>query len=158
MNLKLMALAIVFGVPGSAAMAQGSPTAISTKSGALPEPPAGQGQVVFFRPGSLLGVALGCTVNEGEAELARLGSGKYYVVPATPGAHEYYTKGMRTDKLTLNVEEGDTYFVKCNLGMGLVAGSANLSPSDRETFAQKAKGLKMSTGKADAPTAVAAEK
>lgn len=127
----------------------GDDTAITTKSGALGAPEAGKGQVVFFRPGSLMGAALGCTVHEGDSEVARLGSGKYYVIQTTPGTHSYFTEGEVTDKLTMEVEEGETYFVKCNIGMGVVAGRANLSPSDRDTFAKKAKGLKMWEPKSD---------
>ena len=90
-----------------------------------------------------MGAALGCTVHEGEAQVARLGSGKFFTIAATPGRHEYFTQGEATDRLTLEVESGETYFVKCNIGMGVMSGRANLSPSDRETFAKKAKGLKL---------------
>src|ERR1700761_2599662 len=137
-----MMSAIAFVAP--VAIAQDAP--IATKSGTIGAPVAGKGLVVFFRPGSLMGAALGCTVHEGDAELARLGSGKYYTIDAAPGKHEYYTKGEATDKLTLEVEDGETYFVKCKIGMGVVAGRANLSPSDRATFAGKAKGLTMWRG------------
>jgi hypothetical protein len=140
-----MMSAVAFIAP--TAIAQEAPAApIATKSGTLGAPAAGKGLVVFFRPGSLMGAALGCTVHEGDAEIARLGSGKYYTVDATPGKHEYFTKGEATDKLTLEVEDGETYFVKCKIGMGIVAGRANLSPSDRATFAGKAKGLTMWKG------------
>lgn len=144
MKIKLMA-ALAAGtmmIGGTAALAADQP-AITTKSGALPAVKAGMGQIVFFRPGSLMGAALGCTVHEDDKEIARLGSGKFYVVDAAPGKHLYFTKGEATDKLNLEVEDGETYFVKCNIGMGLVAGRANLSPSDSATFAKKAKGLKM---------------
>ncbi len=139
-----------------------APAPIVTKSGPLGAPEAGKGQVVFFRPGSIMGMALGCTVREGEAaaptEVARLGSGKYYAVQVEPGRHEYFTTGEATDKLALEIEPDETYFVKCNIGMGVMSGRANLSPSDREAFAKKAKGMKMWSGrddkdekKADAP-------
>jgi len=131
------------------ALAAGSAFAaepLVTKSGAVGDAKAGTGQVVFFRPGSIMGAALGCTVHEDEKEVARLGSGKYYVITAAPGKHVYFTKGEATDKLNLEVEDGETYFVKCNIGMGVVAGRANLSPSDRDTFAKKAKGLKLWAG------------
>jgi len=130
------------------ASAQDGGAPIVTKSGALPAPEAGKAQVVFFRPGSLMGAALGCTVHEGEKEVARLGSGKYYVVAAEPGTHEYFTEGEAKDKLTLEVEGDETYFVKCKIGMGVMSGRANLSPSDQATFAGKAKGLTMWTPRA----------
>lgn len=137
----------------SASAAPAAPTppatgtsALVTKSGALPAPPAGKGQVVFFRPGSMIGMALGCTVREGEAEIARLGSGKYYVVTTEPGRHEYYSKGEGMDKLALEIEPDETYFIKCNFGMGVMSGRANLSLSDRDAFGKKAKRLKMWAG------------
>lgn len=139
--------ALVLAVPG-ASTAQGD--VIVTKSGPLAAPAPGKGLVVFFRPGSMMGAALGCTVHEGEAELARLGSGKFYAVAAEPGKHLYFTQAETTDRLNLEVESGETYFVRCKLGMGIVAGRPNLSPSDRAEFAGKAKGLTMWKGpKAD---------
>ncbi|MBX9795739.1 hypothetical protein [Sphingomonas sp.] len=132
------------------ALAQTAPAPIKTKSGEVGAAPADKGQIVFFRPGSIFGAALGCTVREGEGDakkqVARLGSGKYFVVTATPGKHQYYTEGEAKDRLNLEIEPGETYFVKCNIGMGVVAGRANLSPSDRATFEKKAKGLKLWSG------------
>ena len=122
---------------------------IATKSGPIAAPKAGSGQVVFYRPGSMLGAALGCTVHEGAPQLARLGNGKFYVVSAAPGKHEYSTHGEATDRLTLEVEEGETYFVRCNIGMGVMSGRANLSPSDEASFAKKSKGLKLWSGPND---------
>lgn len=151
MKSKLKAIALAAGtlmLTGTAAIAADGP-AIATKSGALPAVKTGMGQVIFFRPGSLMGAALGCTVHEDDREVARLGSGKFYVIDAAPGKHLYFTKGEATDKLNLEVEDGETYFVKCNIGLGIVAGRANLSPSDRDTFAKKAKGLKMWAGQDD---------
>lgn len=152
MKTRLTAVALAASammITSAPAIAGGDEVTITTKSGALPAPKAGMGEVVFFRPGSLMGAALGCTVHEDDKEIARLGSGKYYVVDAAPGKHLYFTKGEATDKLNLEVEDGETYFVKCNIGMGVVSGRANLSPSDRETFAKKAKGLKMWAPKED---------
>ena len=141
-------LSALFFAGSGIAAAQDGGAAIVTKSGALPAPQAGKAQVVFFRPGSMMGAALGCTGHEGEAEVARLGSGKYYVIAAEPGKHEYFTEGEATDRLALEVEGDETYFVKCKIGMGVMSGRANLSPADRATFAGKAKGLTMWTPRA----------
>ncbi len=151
MKMKLFAAALALGTAMPiAAMAMQDPAPLVTKSGPLGTPEAGKGQVVFFRPGSLMGAALGCTVHEGDKQVARLGSGKFYVVQAEPGAHLYNTRGEAKDELNLEVEEGETYFVRCNIGMGVAAGRANLSPSDRDAFANKAKGLKMWEPKGEA--------
>ena len=144
MSLTKIGLAVALVMSATAASADLA--SISTKSGPIAAPKAGTGQVVFFRPGSMFGAALGCTVHEGAPQIARLGSGKYYVIAATPGKHEYSTQGEATDRLTLDVEEGETYFVRCNIGMGVMSGRANLSPSDEASFAKKSNGLKLWSG------------
>ncbi|MFL9841507.1 DUF2846 domain-containing protein [Sphingomonas sp. ST-64] len=146
MRKKLFAAALVLSVaaPVAAVVAMpGDDAPLVTKSGPLGAPEAGTGQVVFYRPGSLMGAALGCTVREGDTQIARLGSGKFYAVSVAPGVHTYNTRGEAKDEIRLEVEADETYFVRCNIGMGVMAGRANLSPSDREAFAKKAKGLKM---------------
>lgn len=145
MKLKHVALGLALGlsVPTVAWAAQAEEAPLVTKSGTIGAPASGKGQVVFFRPGSIMGAALGCTVHEGDQQVARLGSGKYYVVEAEPGVHLYNTRGEAKDEITLEIEEGETYFIRCNIGMGVMAGRANLSPSDRATFAQRGKKLKM---------------
>lgn len=147
----LLASTSVSTAAGAQTTANGSVTtaALVTKSGALAAPKPGKGQIVFFRPGSMMGMALGCTVREGETQLARLGSGKYYVVDVEPGRHEYSARGEGKDMLALEIEPDETYFVKCNIGMGVMSGRANLAPSDRAAFAKKAKGLKMWKGDDD---------
>lgn len=82
---------------------------IVTKSGRIDAPPPGKAQIVFFRPGSIVGMALGCTVHEGDRQVARLGSGKYYAITAEPGVHKFATKGQAADTLNLEVEPDETY-------------------------------------------------
>ena len=127
---------------------------IVTKSGTIGAAPAGKAQVVFWRPGSLMGMALGCTVREGEGtaevEVARLGAGKYWVHTAEPGKHVYYTTGEATDRLNMELEDGETYFVRCAIGMGIMSGRAQVSPSDRATFLGRAKKMKLWNKKDDA--------
>jgi len=143
---KYMVAAALFAVAVSPLAAQDT-AELKTKSGVIGAPEKGKGLVVFYRPGSMMGMALGCTVHEGPAELARLGSGKYYTVTAEPGKHVYNTEGEAKDVLNLEVEPDETYFVKCKIGMGVMSGRANLSPSDKAAFAEKAKGLAIWTPK-----------
>jgi len=100
----------------------------------IPAPAAGTGQVVFFRPGKFVGSAIRCTVREGGKMIGRAGNGKYFVVPASPGAHRYTTKTEATDTLNVEVEPDETTYVKCSIGMGVMAGRPNLSPATAEDF------------------------
>ena len=114
----------------------------------LPDPPEGMGQVVFFRTGSMVGMAMGCQVNEGEGEpseakLSSLGSGRYFVLQAEAGTQEFWVRNEKRDELTLLIEEGETQFVRCNIKAGFMSGRPDIRPSDGETFAERSDGLKL---------------
>jgi hypothetical protein len=130
---------VALAMATSGAIAQDSGP-IKTKTGQIGAPATGKAQIVFFRPGTIIGAALGCTVHENGREVARLGAGKYYVVTADPGKHVFSTKGQAADTLNLEVESDETYFVKCKIGNGTISGAPELEPSDRDSFAKKAKG------------------
>jgi hypothetical protein len=139
--IALASLAAVASTPASADLAS-----ISTKSGPIAQPPAGMGQVVFYRT-SVMGALLGCTAREGAAELARLGVGKYHVVPLAAGVHRFSAKSIESkDQLRVEVEPGETYFVKCSISMGFMSGHPKLSPSDEASFAKDAAGLQAWNG------------
>ena len=56
----------------------------------------------------------------------------------------------------MEVEEGETYFAKCAIGMGIMAGRPNLAPSDAQTFQDMSKKLKLVKGATLASTAATA--
>src|SRR5688572_15937093 len=108
----------------------------------IPAPAAGTGQVVFFRPGKFVGSAIRCTVREDGKMIGRAGNGHYFVVSAAPGAHRYTTKTEATDTLNVEVEPDETTYVKCSIGMGVMAGRPNLSPASAEDFGKVAHKIK----------------
>lgn len=144
LKLHLIALAVAGTLAMPAIAQQAAEAPITTKSGTIGAAPADKAQVVFWRPGTIIGGALGCTVREGTDtnEVARLGAGKYYAITAEPGKHTYYTTGEAKDQLNMELEPGETYFVKCSIGAGIMSGRAQVAPSDRAAFAAKAKGMK----------------
>jgi hypothetical protein len=90
--------------------------------------------VVFFRKGGLIGAAISCAVQENGAKLSSLPPGRYAVIPAAPGIHNYAVRSEATDTLRMEIEPGETYFAQCKIGMGVFAGRPNLSPADQATF------------------------
>src|SRR5688572_24717660 len=56
-------------------------------------PPAGKGQIVFFRQSKMVGAAMGLKIREGEADVVKLGNGKYFVAVVEPGTHQFTTGG-----------------------------------------------------------------
>jgi hypothetical protein len=118
---------------------------------AIGPPPPGQGQVVFFRPKSLMGTGQWFNVREAGKPLGKLVNGAYFVQVATPGPHTYTAvdEPEFKDRLKLRVDPGQTYFVEGSLTKGLVLGVADLTPSNRARFEKVAGTLKP----APAPTA-----
>jgi len=100
--------------------------------GVVNAPPAGKGQIVFFRPSRFVGAALSFTVRENDVDLGRLPNGRYFVQVADPGIHGYEIG--RNDTMRIEIEEGETYFVMENTTMGIMAGRAVLTPSDQAAF------------------------
>lgn len=112
------------------------------KTVAIGEPPAGRGQIVFFRPSKFAGGAIGYKVREGACELDKLSNGTYFVHVAEPGKHEYIAHWQAKDLLPLDVEAGETYSVRGTVSMGILAGRPNLPPSDEAAFRALAGKLK----------------
>lgn len=100
---------------------------------ALPTPPPGKGQIVFFRP-SGMGFALGCSVNERGQKVSSLGAGKYFVMVADPGKHEFSVKSEAEDALAVEVEPDETQFVSCIIKMGVMVGRPDIRPMTEEEF------------------------
>lgn len=131
------------------AEAEASTEASSERSDAAPAsgligiPPEGKGQIVFFRPSKFVGGAVGFKVREGQTELGKLRSGKYFVAAVEPGTHEYTVHSEAKDVLAMEVEPGETYYVQGTITMGVMVGRPNLAPSDAATFNGMAGKLKL---------------
>ena len=102
---------------------------------AIPAPPEGKGQVVFFRPGAM-GFAIGCSVNENGQKVSSLGAGRYFIMVAGPGRHAFSVKSEAKDTLALEVEAGETQYATCRIKMGIMVGRPDLAPSTEAEFRQ----------------------
>lgn len=107
----------------------------------IPAPPAGKGQIVFFRPGGS-GFAIGCSVNEHGQKISSLGAGRYFILVTEPGRHEYTVKSEAKDVLALEVESDETQYATCKIKMGILVGRPDIRPSSEAEF-RKAKKLKL---------------
>ena len=126
-----------------AAAAVSAPADTDQAAITIPPPPAGQGQVVFFRSHTLLGTGQWFNVRENGQALGKLTNGAYFVQTVSPGLHTYTatTEPEFKDSLKLQIAPGETYFVEGILTKGVVIGAADLTPSDRATFDKAAKSL-----------------
>ncbi|RYE04140.1 MAG: hypothetical protein EOP61_01690 [Sphingomonadales bacterium] len=106
-------------------------------------PVAGKGQVIFFRRARHSdNIWDTCPVSEGDARILKLKGNRYVAMSVDPGTHRYSAKTEATDKLTLEVEAGERYFVECGLTVGIAVGRPDLRPSSPEEFATYAKHLR----------------
>ncbi|MFZ5670517.1 MAG: DUF2846 domain-containing protein [Pseudomonadota bacterium] len=117
--------------PADPAVPAASPVAAD---GTVAAPPAGKGQIVFFRKSALAGAAISFKVRENDVELGKLSVGRYFVVPVEPGEHTYIVHSEAKDILTFEVEAGETYFVEGTITVGIIAGRPNLTPSSEAAF------------------------
>ena len=115
-------------------------------AGRIAPPPAGKGQVVFFRPSKFPGAAVSFSIHDGDTGVAKLGNGSYAVVVADPGPHAYTSESEAKDTLNVEIDAGETQYVSQTLGMGVMLYRPHLTPSDQGAF-DSLKSLKLSTKK-----------
>ncbi|HYU97087.1 MAG TPA: hypothetical protein VE989_13120 [Sphingomicrobium sp.] len=142
--LFLVAAAAAFSAPayaGDTDTAQAAAPAAKVAPQIAP-PPAGMGQVVFYRPSSMGGL-VSCRVSEGTQVVNRLPPGKYFVLQTTPGVHEFSVHSEAKDVVRVSVEDGETAYTRCNISMGFMVGRPNLSNQDRADFEKRGKKLKL---------------
>lgn len=137
--MKPFFVAITFA---AAAIASTAAIAADKPGIEIAAPPAGKGQIVFFRTGGQ-GFALGCQVVENGERVSALGAGKYFPHVTTPGPHTYTVSSEAKDVLNLEVEPDETQYVRCKIQMGFMVGRPNISPSTKEEFDRLSHKLKL---------------
>jgi hypothetical protein len=148
--MKKTLTALVLAAAAPLVMTATAPAAVAEEKDdaalVIPAPPEGKGQVLFYRTGGLSGAALGCAVFDVGAEdkLSSLGSGKYFILVSEPGPRSFTVKSLETkDALTLEIEEGETQFVRCKIKTGFMSGRADIGPSTETEFRAKHKNPKL---------------
>ena len=148
MKKFLTAIAVAAAAP--VAMTASAPVAIAKDADEaafeVPAPPEGKGQILFYRTNGIQGAALGCGIfdAEGTEKLSSLGRGTYFILASEPGERSFKAKSIESkDILTLEVEEGETQFVRCKIKMGFLSGRPNISPSSEKEFRKKYKSPKL---------------
>lgn len=134
-----MASTMIVATPAHAAAASEKQDAATI---AIPAPPAGKGQIVFFRKGGISGSAVACSVFEKGQKISSLGGGRYFIMVADPGKHEFSVKTEATDALALEVESDETQFAVCKIKMGIMVGRPDIRPVPEQEF-RAAKSLKL---------------
>ena len=121
--------------------------------------PAAKGRIFFFRPGRLPGAIYTYHIVEvgddgkpakDAPQLGDLPNGGAFSFEAEPGVHSYNITGPMAvnkaeDRLRMEVEPGETYYVEQTVRMGMVTGGFRLVPADEARF--KTSKVKLDKGK-----------
>lgn len=108
-----------------------SDLAVATNIGA---PAPGRGQVVFFRPSRFAGAALSFSIRQDKTPFVKLGNGSYAAFDVAPGPRAFSVQGEVEDVLHLEIDDGQTYYVRHSIGLGVLMGRPNLAPADAAAF------------------------
>jgi hypothetical protein len=111
---------------------------------AVEVPPASSdaAQVIFFRSGTIVGSAISCAVHENGAKLTSLPPGKYAIKNVAPGQHDYVVASEAKDTWKIDAQAGQTYYAKCTVGAGFMAGHPHLNSSSEAEFKRMSEKLK----------------
>ena len=122
---KAMRLLAAIAACSVASVAQ-SQTSLS-----FPNPPAGKAQIVVYRLGTIIGVAMGCSGFENGIKLFELGAGRYDILNVQPGRHILTN---RSGGLEISLDPGERRFVMCKITTGMFAGTPSFSIADEASF------------------------
>ena len=140
--ILVAAAAISFAALGHAALADqpGQPDTAAKPDAAvagpvqLPAPPAGKGQVVFYRKPLFSLIPFNWIAREGKAEICEMVAGTYCVAVVDPGTHTYEVHSEAKNDLTLEVDAGETYYVVGGISIGLVVNHPTIAPAQKIAF------------------------
>jgi hypothetical protein len=108
----------------------------------------GKAHIVFFRPGRLTGAIYTYHIVEvgddgkpakDAPHLGDLPNGGAFSIDVEPGIHAYNITGPMAvnkaeDRLRMELEPGETYYVEQTVRIGLITGGFRLVPADKARF------------------------
>ncbi len=92
-----------------------------------PEPRDDKGLVYFFREGKFAGSAISYKIRSDEKIIGAIKNGSYFFYWAEPGTHTFTAKTEAKVSRTLEIEGGETYYIKCGVEMGVFAGRPSMT-------------------------------
>jgi hypothetical protein len=83
--------------------------------------------VYSYRDAAFVGGGVRYTVNAGAEPIVKLVPGGYYGYLAEPVETEFSAKTEATSSITVDLEPGETYYLKGDVGVGLLVGRPELT-------------------------------
>ena len=88
---------------------------------------ADKGLVYIYRVPAFTGSAIFYDITVGENAITTLKNGGYFPYQTNPGEIEFSASTEATSAVTLDVEAGQTYYIKGSLSVGFLMGRPHLS-------------------------------
>ena len=88
--------------------------------------PENAGLVYFYRPSAFFSGGLSYDVKTGETVITTLKNGGYYPYFSAPGEKEFWAKTESKSSVTLDVKAGQTYYIKGEVGVGILVARPHL--------------------------------
>ncbi|MDC9723997.1 MAG: DUF2846 domain-containing protein [Urechidicola sp.] len=107
----------------------------------IPEVEEGKGLVIFYRSKKFSGSAIKFTVKDNRGEYGQLTNGSIIYITVEPGSNTFWSQVISSDSITIDVEEGKTYYVKGTTKMGAVAGRPKFNLVDEKKALKEIKKL-----------------
>jgi hypothetical protein len=98
----------------------------------------GNATVYVYRPYSVLGSGLRPTVFCNDSSV-QIGPGGYHAFEASPGPVRCHVETVNSAEIEINAAAGGVYYVKEQLGWGMVVGIPHLYPMDTPADLDKAR-------------------
>jgi hypothetical protein len=96
----------------------------------VPAQPPEKAIVYVYRNARFFGDAVVYTVNAGGVPLVKLQPGGYIALVAEPRETEFSARTEATTSITLDLEPGETYYLKGGVGVGFLIGRPQLTLVD----------------------------
>jgi hypothetical protein len=85
-----------------------------------------KGLIYIYRPNNFCGAGVSYDVKVGENPITTLYNGGYFPYFSNPGEVEFWAKTESKSAVTLDVNNGETYYIKGTVGVGFFVGRPHL--------------------------------
>jgi Protein of unknown function (DUF2846) len=92
--------------------------------------PAGKARIYFFRSAQLWGAPLQPQILLDGFPVGRAVAAKFFYEDVAPGSHEVTVRTVVTRKLSLNIEAGESIYVRFSVGFGWLIGRFRIEAID----------------------------
>ena len=115
---------------------------LSKTSQAKEEVPNGEGQMIIYRSG-IFGTAIQPKIFVDGAETGRCKPRGAFIVKGKPGEYDISTSTEVTKTITVDLQNKETNYVRCSIGLGFMVGQPKLTPVAKAIGEKEASDLKL---------------